>query len=120
MFLGTLLPHAEDCRKFYNCNSNIAFVGDCPENLYFNPLTTRCDYQENVECHAELPPAEEEDVDCPAEGLAMIASKIQCDWYYICMQGTPSLMVCADGTHFSEVTARCESEEIANCQVSFL
>lgn len=115
--LGTLLPSPDNCRKFFNCNGGIAFVGDCPVDLYFNPENSRCDYQSNVECHTQDEEEEDDDIDCPLEGIAFVASKLQCDWYYICMQGTPTRMVCADGLHFSETESRCEAKETANCQV---
>ncbi|XP_063710069.1 uncharacterized protein LOC134838461 [Culicoides brevitarsis] len=116
---GTLLPHPENCSKFLNCNNGISFAGDCPADLYFNPVSSQCDYKENVSCHVQEIPEEDEkeDVECPETGVAFVASKIQCDWYYICMQGTPSRMICAEGMHFSETESRCESESTANCQI---
>lgn len=111
------MPNPDDCRKFFNCNGGIAFVGDCPVNLYFNPKNSRCDYQSNVECKNPQDP-DEEKVDCPPGGdLTFVASKVRCDWYYICIQGTPTRMPCADGMHFSETEGRCEPKETANCQV---
>lgn len=75
----------------------------------------------NVECkntEETEKPEEEDDIECPpGAGIAFVASKIRCDWYYICMQGVPSKMQCAEGLHFSEKESRCESIETANCQI---
>lgn len=117
LLLGTLLPNPEDCSKFISCNAGLAFVGSCPGDLYFNPKNLRCDYQSNVDCHIGDAEEEEVDVDCPSDGISFTASKVRCDWYYICMQGTPTRMVCANGLHFNAKESRCEAKETANCQV---
>uniref|UniRef100_A0A336K6H2 CSON015610 protein n=1 Tax=Culicoides sonorensis TaxID=179676 RepID=A0A336K6H2_CULSO len=115
--LGTLLPHSTDCNKFYHCFSGIAYEGNCPGELYFNPITSSCDYPSNVECKDK--PEDDEEIVCPppSETLDFIASKIRCDWYYICIQGVPSRQQCAENFHWNDERKRCEEAETANCQI---
>ncbi|EAT42961.1 AAEL005546-PA [Aedes aegypti] len=48
---GYLLPHYEDCNRYFRCEGGLACVQNCPTGLHFNayhgvcedPLTACCD-----------------------------------------------------------------------------
>ncbi|XP_058458069.1 uncharacterized protein LOC131434866 [Malaya genurostris] len=68
--LWELQKYPDDCRLFIFCMNNIGIVGECPDELYFNPDDQKCDLRENVECEdsSETTTAEnEEDTEITTE-----------------------------------------------------
>merc|ERR1711973_970394 len=49
-----LYPNPTDCSKFYQCFNHVAWAGQCPANLYFNPSLKVCDFPEKVDCHHDF------------------------------------------------------------------
>jgi hypothetical protein len=45
-----LFPDPNNCRGFYQCDAWIPNYFCCPDDLYFNDLIKRCDFNENVPC----------------------------------------------------------------------
>lgn len=45
-----MLPHENDCNKFYKCDGNYAVTMRCPETLHFNKQLQMCDFPENAGC----------------------------------------------------------------------
>ncbi|KAF9411308.1 hypothetical protein HW555_009873 [Spodoptera exigua] len=48
-----LLRH-EDCEKFYKCTFGKPVEMSCPDKLWFNLETWRCDWPHNVDCEDRL------------------------------------------------------------------
>ncbi|XP_068622125.1 uncharacterized protein [Battus philenor] len=48
-----LLPHENNCSKFYYCVFGEKVERDCPENTHFNPNLQVCDWPENAGCAAD-------------------------------------------------------------------
>ena len=47
------MPHATDCRKFYECSANgglIEMTCAAPKETRFNPWTNRCEWNTTIEC----------------------------------------------------------------------
>ncbi|XP_053686181.1 chondroitin proteoglycan 2-like [Sabethes cyaneus] len=45
-----LQPYPNNCRWYIFCMNNIGVIRECPDELYFNPVTKSCDFAENVDC----------------------------------------------------------------------
>jgi hypothetical protein len=45
-----IFPSPDDCAKYINCQDGVAHELTCPAGLLFNPVTSTCDWAENVEC----------------------------------------------------------------------
>lgn len=63
---GAKFQNPDNCNTFFHCSHGIAYLGQCPANLWFNPLIDRCDDPQNVKCGAVDRP-EEDDIECPEE-----------------------------------------------------
>uniref|UniRef100_A0A1B0B3L6 Chitin-binding type-2 domain-containing protein n=1 Tax=Glossina palpalis gambiensis TaxID=67801 RepID=A0A1B0B3L6_9MUSC len=48
--VGVMLPHPNDCRRYYICTYGLAKVQWCPDNLHWNALANRCDNPEVAKC----------------------------------------------------------------------
>ncbi|CAG9790987.1 unnamed protein product [Diatraea saccharalis] len=46
----------QNCNQFYICANGQPIVLTCPDNLFFNPNTDRCDWPNNVDCDGRLIP----------------------------------------------------------------
>ncbi|XP_055857119.1 probable chitinase 10 isoform X2 [Episyrphus balteatus] len=46
----TLLPHPEDCTKFYKCSFGRSYIVSCPFGLHFNTDISRCDSPFKAQC----------------------------------------------------------------------
>ncbi|NSL89242.1 chitin binding domain-containing protein [Chitinophaga sp. Mgbs1] len=47
---GDLIPHPDDCSKYFKCHNGEAIEFTCPAMLHFNPTTQTCDWPENAGC----------------------------------------------------------------------
>ena len=45
-------PDKNNCAYFFLCVGQVYFRMKCPDNLYFNSATTKCDFPYNVNCLA--------------------------------------------------------------------
>jgi hypothetical protein len=45
-----LFPDPDNCRGFYNCDNFVPYHFCCPVILFYNDVTKRCDFYENVNC----------------------------------------------------------------------
>lgn len=48
-----LLPHPQDCSKYYQCSNGDAYLMLCPSGLYFSPTTERCEYPYQANCTSD-------------------------------------------------------------------
>ncbi|CAH0588142.1 unnamed protein product [Chrysodeixis includens] len=55
-----LVAH-ENCNQYYICDGGKPIARPCPDNLFFNPNTDRCDWPENVDCGDRVIPEPDED-----------------------------------------------------------
>ena len=49
-----LLPHPDDCNKFYICDSGLPHLKECQPGLHFNAKIKTCDYPRNAGCSAGI------------------------------------------------------------------
>ncbi|GFY63344.1 putative chitinase 10 [Trichonephila inaurata madagascariensis] len=46
-----LVPHPNDCSRYFMCDSGFSYLKACPAGLHFNPALQSCDYPSNVQCN---------------------------------------------------------------------
>ena len=116
-----------DCLKYYLCTNSITAIQECPAGLYFNPLSSYCDYESNMDltrCENEAtttststestastttkdPNAEDPDF-CKShkDGLHKHPN---CSKYYHCYNnGSQVVVKCPAGTKFNPKIKTCD------------
>jgi len=53
---------------------------------------------------------------CPEEGVVSVAYPGNCSLYYLCVNGNPTVMACAEGLLFDDVLGKCNLAEEVNCK----
>lgn len=129
----TLLPHPNDCNKFYKCAGGYAFTLSCPKGLHWNvdknwcdfPWEAKCKLTNNitstttvktlttknytntpiVKCRTEENPLEPEYYPYPGD----------CRKFFKCKSGKAFPLNCPFGLEWSVELNRCEWPDIANC-----
>ncbi|XP_017791184.1 PREDICTED: chondroitin proteoglycan 2-like [Habropoda laboriosa] len=113
----------QNCGQFMNCADGRGHIFDCPEGLAFNAATYRCDWPDQVpDCDAEAFLG----FRCPDElknpnlrdGIHLYRSHLDCQRYYICVNGRPRLQNCGKGKAFNEDINTCDdAENVTNCEI---
>lgn len=79
-----------------------------------------CALPKDALCH-ESKNEEEADIYCPPEddpeNLIFHPSKIQCDWYYLCVGGKPYKLECAPGYHWNQAIYQCDLPQNVKCEI---
>ncbi|CAK9818114.1 Protein obstructor-E [Anthophora plagiata] len=105
------------CGQFVNCADGRGHIFDCPEGLAFNSATYRCDWPDQVpDCDAEAflgfrCPDELKSSDL-REGIHLYRSHVDCQRFYVCVNGRPRLQNCGKGRAFNEEINACD--DVAN------
>lgn len=102
-----------NCQRYYLCQDGQAHLDSCPPNYLFNETLTLCDYAENVQCSAPIPPSEPEG--CPPRGERSIPVAGSCTKYIFCKDGHEYERECANGTLFDENYRICKDEKLVFC-----
>lgn len=68
-----------------------------------------------------VPELLDEPVNCPSvdtNSITFIASKVDCNRYYICYHGTPVRQQCISEMHWNPTILKCDKPENSKCQVN--
>lgn len=52
----SFIPNSRGCKYFYYCQNGKAIEAYCPQEMWFNPESSICDYPQNVKCTFDDPP----------------------------------------------------------------
>ncbi|XP_072384948.1 uncharacterized protein [Diabrotica undecimpunctata] len=131
--------YPDDCSKYYECNNGKKSLKNCPENLYFNPVTLACDYMDSVDCKsvpsstaAPVTPTTAiptyttvvpdnpttTDPDCPTTGSTNIIYPYDCSKFYRCVNGQKQLKNCPENMYFNPSMGSCDYMDNVECYTS--
>ncbi|KPI96666.1 putative chitinase 3 [Papilio xuthus] len=133
-----LLPHENDCTKFYYCVRGEKVMRECAPGTHFNPTIQVCDWPKNAGCKSNggnsgnggsggenggtggdngggetnwLPNG------CPANIHIhhLLPHESDCTKFYHCVHGKKVMRDCAPGTHFNPTLQVCDWPRNAGC-----
>ncbi|CRL05705.1 CLUMA_CG018736, isoform A [Clunio marinus] len=93
-----LAGYYNDCSKFLMC-AGIWMLMSCPPGLFFSVETGRCEYNINTNC--AFPSTK-----CPTNGMKY-GDSTDCHKFFICVNGTITNSVCADGKIYNPLKGEC-------------
>merc|ERR1711926_46929 len=119
-----LYPNPTDCSKFYQCFNHVAWAGQCPANLYFNPSLKVCDFPEKVDCHQnsndgsfklrDEEPTPSPRFNCPTkEGFYPDAT--ECSKFFQCSNFLAWEQKCPGILFFNPAISQCDFPENVDC-----
>lgn len=124
---GIFIKNQRGCEFFYYCHNGQPLEAYCPGTFWFNEDSGICEDQKDVHCtinEAPSPPDQQpevtEPITCPAfdsNSITFIASKIDCNQYYICYHGTPVRQQCIPGMHWNPIINKCDYPDNVKCEV---
>ncbi|KOX69318.1 Peritrophin-48 [Melipona quadrifasciata] len=94
---GSTSSH-KDCRKYCICRNGHAVTENCPQGLYFDKVSGKCAWPENVDLAKNCQPFNCTDNPIPHD--------CNCTSYYQCEKGDKYLEKC-DGSYFDYVLSKC-------------
>lgn len=99
--------NTQNCGTFYTCLNGQPIVTPCPARQLFNPVTGKCDVnQDAVECFQ-----------CPAPGVGFIDVPVlnECQQFVRCFNNRSQQMTCGAGLAFDRRLALCNEAELVAC-----
>ncbi|TDG47655.1 hypothetical protein AWZ03_005953 [Drosophila navojoa] len=96
-----MFAYPNDCRKYYACVNGLAYLHQCPENLYWSQLTYRCDYRQYAKCENMPYPEQTQYSAYPGD----------CGRYF-----ETRLLSCPNNYHWNDQYKRCDPPQIAGCR----
>ncbi|CAD1469214.1 unnamed protein product, partial [Heterotrigona itama] len=94
---GSTSPH-KDCTKYCVCRNGYGVTESCSPGLYFDKVSGKCAWPENVDLAKNCQPFNCTDNPIPHD--------CNCTFYYQCEKGDRYLETC-DGTYFDYVLGKC-------------
>ncbi|XP_050090373.1 probable chitinase 10 [Anopheles aquasalis] len=142
-FDPTLLPHENDCTRFYKCAFGKRCLMVCQPGEHFSEEKGRCELPQYACCDRTIiclpfptpgdpcwpdacptpaPANCRPDAGCPLDddpnNPLLLPVPANCGSFYKCNEGQACLLPCPPGQHFSQQLQRCERPEIACCDQS--
>ncbi|XP_049886948.1 protein obstructor-E-like [Pectinophora gossypiella] len=117
------LGDARNCSGFRNCVNGVGYDFTCPEGLAWSSETYRCEWPDTVaDCDAEAflgfrcPEVPQSRELGPPAGFRFYRSDVNCQKYFLCIEGRPRALSCGGDSAFDDLTSTCVSaEEVAAC-----
>ncbi|CRL07566.1 CLUMA_CG020531, isoform A [Clunio marinus] len=113
-----IFVHPERCEGFLMCWGGELLEFDCPRGMIFDFMDLVCDFPDQAVCWMDArPPPVIPDNHCPPPGSNEVRflPSVNCDEYYICMNGRPVLLQCAPGQHWNIQENSCDDPARAGC-----
>lgn len=125
---GIFIKNQKGCEFFFYCHNGQPLEAYCPGTFWFNEDSGICEDQKNVYCTLNdpvqppiiVPEILDEPVNCPTvdtNTITFLASKVDCNRYYICYHGTPIRQQCIKEMHWNPTINKCDYPDNAKCQV---
>lgn len=103
--------HPTKCNSFYTCSNGATYIIKCPNDLYFNSKSNRCDFDHNVKCI---------NFTCAGRLNGNYANPSNCSTFYACSNGYLYEMDCPAGLYYNETMDMCDYPRNVRCNlVSF-
>ncbi|XP_045450473.1 mucin-2-like [Melitaea cinxia] len=137
-----LLPHENDCNKFYYCVWGEKVLRVCPSTLHFNPVLQVCDWPRDAGCATSFNKHYENrrflldtlaivilftaavavplDDECPQEQeddwtIEKLLRHEDCNKFYICTHGVKVEQTCYGDLYFNLETWQCDWPHNVDC-----
>jgi len=120
----------EDCASFYECHNYVPTLRTCDNDLYFNDKTMMCDFRSNVPCvmiPIVVPVSDEEedgeeavDISCPPTGAHFYPHPLDCQHYFLCVNGISALLDCGHNMVYDYASQKCDLSQRGICIKSVL
>lgn len=109
-------PHEDYCDGYWVClDDGTAVEGFCEEGEIFDAEGLYCAF--DAVCWMDLP----DETECPLNSNEIkFLPGDTCEDYYICNNGQPMPMRCAQGMHWNMVEENCDLPSRAGCDVSLI
>lgn len=133
------VPHEYDCSLFYKCDWGVPILFECEPGLHFSEFTERCEYPKVANCKfqetstnppttLQLSTAQSPTIsfpvgsrcpvdDDPFNSPIFLSHEYDCSLFYMCFYGDVILYECSLPFHWSVELNRCDTPEIADCQL---
>lgn len=100
------------CTKYVLCYAGTPVVRECCDGLQYNAETDRCDFPQYVDCVDNMCTIFNDPTN-----ITFLASKANCDKYYVCMDGAANARNCSNGLQFNTACNCCDFPSRVNCTV---
>ncbi|KAJ0181067.1 hypothetical protein K1T71_003152 [Dendrolimus kikuchii] len=107
----------EKCGQYVMCTAGTAFDMLCPQGLAFNPVTSHCDWPDQVPyCNTNRYLG----FQCPAfaDNTQVVNFKYEgnCHYFFSCEKGEARLLSCDPGFAFDTGSGQCVNADLVHCQ----
>lgn len=103
-----------ECSKYRICSNGVPIELNCPKNLAYSPKEDTCEWADLVE---ECDSSAFAGFTCPKDAAdgAYFESEQDCSHYFICYNGRPRWMICAEGRVFDPCKSDCVKPDDVKC-----
>ncbi|XP_059622859.1 protein obstructor-E-like [Phlebotomus argentipes] len=103
-------PESKTCDSFVRCLNGNRYFTKCPVGFMYDEVIGRCNLVSKAECFAATCTA-----DMDPSTFVFVASKIDCQRYFICHQDNPTMRECGEGLMYNPLINGCDSERNVAC-----
>ena len=109
--------HEEYCNVYHVCESGSDNIVQCPNQLYWDPSTNRCDWSNKVECsgRAMVTLSTEASLFCIERQDGVYKDPVWCNVYHNCLSGTDFKTKCPGNLVWNEIKKDCDWSDSTEC-----
>ena len=114
--------HEEYCNVYHVCESGTDNIRQCPNQLFWDPKTKRCDWSGNVECTGRTLVTLSTDATlfCMERLDGVYGDPNWCNVYHNCLSGVDFKTKCPDGLIWNETKKDCDWSDNTQCSTGNL